>query len=76
MNEKPENPAAFAACCADAGQSWMQEGMTLRDYFAAAALQGIIAGKEHFHPRQGQAYKENLAELAYIYADAMLKARA
>jgi hypothetical protein len=45
------------------------DGMTLRDYFAAAALQGMlsdacIAGSDL-----------QLAENAYSYADAMLKAR-
>jgi len=41
----------------------------LRDYFAAKALQGMLAD----HTRDG--YKSDFAELAYGYADAMLKAR-
>jgi hypothetical protein len=49
------------------------EGMTLRDYFAAKAMQGIIAseqpGDEEF------ATPEMYARDAYKYADAMLKAR-
>jgi hypothetical protein len=48
-------------------------GMTLRDYFAAKAMQGIIAseqpGDENF------ATLEMYARDAYKYADAMLKAR-
>jgi hypothetical protein len=47
--------------------------MTLRDYFAAKAMQGIIAseqpGDEEF------ATLEMCAHDAYKYADAMLKAR-
>jgi hypothetical protein len=43
------------------------EGMTLRDYFAAKAMQ-TLASYEEFEPEQA-------AEKAYQYADAMLKAR-
>lgn len=44
-----------------------QEGMTLRDYFAAKALQGILHDSDVFWA--------GAAPLAYEYADAMLKAR-
>jgi hypothetical protein len=43
------------------------EGMTLRDYFAAKALQGILNDADVFW--------DKAAPLAYQYADAMLKAR-
>jgi hypothetical protein len=47
-------------------------GMTLRDYFAAAALRGYMANPEfcmgHDSPR-------NVAANCYDYADAMLAAR-
>jgi hypothetical protein len=43
--------------------------MTLRDYFAAAALQGILA-----NPNAGNDDLVQAAD-AYIMADAMLKAR-
>ena len=49
--------------------SWEQEGMTLRDYFAAAALQGLIST-----PDTGGSPGE-FAKSAYDYADAMLEAR-
>ena len=45
--------------------------MTLRDYFAARALQGLMANKSnplHFNPEDDAAY-------VYRIADAMLKAR-
>lgn len=43
-------------------------GMTLRDYFAAAAMQGYIVGTEK--PRA-----EVMARVAYEVADAMIKER-
>jgi hypothetical protein len=46
--------------------------MTLRDYFAAKAMQGMNA-RDGFDA--GQASPEQRAKLAYIEADAMLKAR-
>lgn len=45
------------------------DGMTLRDYFAAKALQGLLACPEV----RGEVWE--FVELAYQYADAMLKAR-
>ena len=47
-------------------------GMTMRDYFAAKAMQGMNA-RDGFDA--GQASPEQRATLAYIEADAMLKAR-
>ena len=47
------------------------EGMTLRDYFAAKAMQGFMANKSnpmHYQPEED-------AQWAYMIADAMLKAR-
>jgi hypothetical protein len=49
-----------------------REGMSLRDYFAAAALFGMNA-RDGFDP--GQATPEQRASLAYIEADAMLAER-
>jgi hypothetical protein len=50
-------------------------GMTLRDYFAAKALQGMLSVVEV----QAQVGKgvtmENVANASYEWADAMLKAR-
>jgi hypothetical protein len=47
----------------------MNTGMTLRDYFAAKALQGILTDAEI-----AMGISE-IAELAYKYADAMMAAR-
>ena len=46
------------------------EGMSLRDYFAAKAMQGMV-GREVSDPSRIEKYAEN----AYKMADAMLKAR-
>jgi len=57
----PTHPDAPLSC----------DGMTLRDYFAAKAMQGFMANKAnpmHFQP-------EDDASWAYSIADAMLKAR-
>ena len=45
-------------------------GMSLRDYFAAAALQGMLA-----YPMPGNPKPEVIAGWAYAQADAMLAAR-
>jgi len=46
------------------------QGMTLRDYFAAKAMQGMLAC-----PVQPQSGADLYARDAYFVADAMLKAR-
>jgi len=48
-----------------------QNGMSLRDYFAAKAMQGFMANKSN--PMRFQ--PEDDANWAYSIADAMLKAR-
>ncbi len=61
MNNPPAFPSVFDH----------ERGMTLRDYFAAKAMQGFMANKSnpmHFQP-------ENDANWAYSIADAMLRAR-
>lgn len=49
----------------------VSEGLVLRDYFAAAALQALLQGDRERTPERHQRY----AEQAYEYADAMIKAR-
>lgn len=46
-------------------------GMTLRDYFAANAMQAHMVGRGEF----ADSNKRTIAECAYDMADAMLKAR-
>ena len=50
-----------------------QKGLSLRDYFAAAALQGLLACPSDATPNE--TWPTFLSELAYQYADAMLEAR-
>ena len=65
-----------------------EQGMTLRDYFAAKAMQSLIEktelliqavledGTHHGTPEELMAkHKAGICESAYTYADAMLKAR-
>ena len=47
-----------------------KEGMTLRDYFAAKALQGMLAENGG-----GALANDKLADYAYNIADEMLRAR-
>lgn len=46
-----------------------EEGMDLRDYFAAKAMQGFAADPEV------SASAKEIALMAYMWADAMIKAR-
>lgn len=48
----------------------VQYGMTLRDYFAAKAMTGLLTAEI-----VGEYSNEHVAEIAYRIADAMLKAR-
>ena len=57
----------------DAVQS-LHIGMTLRDYFAAKAMQGWLSTYGADVPQQA-VLAENIAMLAYQIADAMLKER-
>ncbi len=55
-----------------------EEGMSLRDYFAAKAMQAMISkhGREDDNPGFfDYATDDSIAKCAYIYADAMLEAR-
>lgn len=60
MTDKPNNPPAFP-------QHLNSGGLTMRDYFAAAALTGLIAQKN--------CILYDAVAFAYTTADIMLKAR-
>jgi|Laugrespbdmm15sn_2_1035079.scaffolds.fasta_scaffold27407_2 hypothetical protein len=59
----PSDQPAFPTL-ADNGHLMTQDGMTLRDYFAAKAMQALIQRDER-----------DIAWEAYRFADEMLKAR-
>jgi hypothetical protein len=77
-----KNPPAFPVGLEAFGED--KVGMTLRDYFAAKAMQGMLAAKG-WHPDfmfptdfnfdAGQRAANAVAVAAYQYADAMMKAR-
>ena len=50
----------------------MTEGLTMRDYFAAKAMQGELASQS---PENEYTNLDALAALSYRVADAMLRAR-
>lgn len=72
MSEIEDGGPAFPGPDQTEKRKNIHEGMTLRDYFAAKAMQGMMT-RDGFDP--GQATPEQRATLAYIEADAMLKAR-
>jgi hypothetical protein len=67
------NTGGPAFPCPETEKHYKDEGMTLRDYFAAKAMQGILAGT---HPIVKETEPlPTVARVAYAQADAMLKAR-
>jgi hypothetical protein len=65
-------PAFPASYYTDDGEWVKRDGMTLRDYFAAKAVQGLLSGLL----ANGQdIHWSEIARNAYWQADAMLKAR-
>ena len=67
---KTNNPSAFSWCGNLNETPFTNLGMSLRDYFAASALQGICASGP-----TPDFTDECLAREAYNLADAMLRAR-
>lgn len=73
------NPHAFPSPgvvidhCSAQQQQGAYEGMSLRDYFAAQAMQGYFSRPELLHEVGNDT---NLAKEAYALADAMLAERA
>ena len=75
--KKPKNPLAFPCVgYGPADDSYLQEGMTLRDYFAAKAMQAIIIKHDAAGSSGGlRNHLSDLAKWAYEDAEAMLKER-
>ena len=71
MNEPISGEKAAFPWPKDQSQHLFSLGMTLRDYFAAEALQGILG-----NPESNRNWDEfDVAKFCYYQADAMLKAR-
>lgn len=65
-------------CNGEVIDSEMEPGMTLRDYFAAAALQGLLSGYLHRAKLDNDGalmIPESIYETAYRSADEMLIAK-
>ena len=67
--EKINNPRAFPWCGDLNDCSTINFGMTLRDYLAAKAMQGMVAARDRPSVR-------TIVEYSYKIADDMLKERA
>jgi len=63
---------AFPQFVLSNGGAYIEGGMTLRDYFASKAMQGILTATLTPNTVWSQ---DEAAETAYNVADAMLKAR-
>jgi hypothetical protein len=72
MEGEMSNPPAFPSSIDNGETVKYMLGMTLRDYFAAKAMQAILNEDPNYH----QKYEFlDLADFSYKCADAMLKAR-
>ena len=72
------NPPAFPLTSNWLGGLRHLNGMTLRDYMAAKALQGMFANPDDSHENYDLSYDDYVKEIAscaYKMADAMLAAR-
>jgi len=70
MSKKDGGPAFPGVTWITQGDNKNPEGMTLRDYFAAKAMTGMLSGYE-----ADQFKNPQLAQWSYQIADEMLKAR-
>ncbi len=70
MRDNP-NPPAYPVDC-NTNPDSDAAGMTLRDWFAGMALQGLIVACDKFDELTNE---RDAARMAYRQADAMLKAR-
>jgi len=53
------------------GHTFLNDGMTLRDYFASKAIQGYMTGRDFQNIRT----LDDISKASYNLADAMLKQR-
>ena len=81
-DNKPSNPMAFATASPSCSKydGVLQEGMTLRDYFANSAMQGIMTNQDFLilvlkQANGLEASNIAISKEAYGLADAMLKQR-
>ena len=76
MSEKDGGPAFPSEGEGHGNPKYHSPGMSLRDYFAAAALTGIMARMHESIQHVGSdTFPSNISTHAYRIADALLKAR-
>jgi hypothetical protein len=83
MSTKDTGGPAFPGTQVDGGSDsigckdgiWHFPGMTLRDYFAAKAMQSLIDSNRYSGVIGVNCYEHTLSSLAYKMADAMLAER-
>lgn len=69
-----KNTGGPAFPCHPGIENPIYDGMTLRDYFAAKAMEGILASNTE-HEHEDAHIFDAIAEASYKQADAMLEAR-
>lgn len=74
MSEKDNGGPAFPIITPDMPVEG-SGGITIRDYFAAKAMQGVLGWDGGWTKIGSETWSEALARQAYEYADAMLQAR-
>jgi len=75
-NDPINNPPAFPLLYDGReinSNSFVNNGMTLRDYFAAKAMQSLLSNMSSEASRF--TFEERISKIAFMYADAMLKER-
>jgi hypothetical protein len=72
MNPKDTSSPAFPTTT-DNGVNFWEYGMTLRDYFAAKAMQAHVSDSRS--DRAAHKFQRDVSIIAYQQADAMLEAR-
>jgi hypothetical protein len=75
---KDKNTPAFPFVAEDESGMMINMGMSLRDYFAAKAMQGLIAHEQkasHLSGANIGDFDARVAFAAYRYADAMMSRR-
>lgn len=83
MSQQHDGGPAFPAAAIGETHQINREGMTMRDYFAAKAMQIYLQEQRRdrreieggISPFTDTFSDQDVAELAYLMADAMLKAR-
>lgn len=73
-NKKSNNPNAFP-CVGPNSTPIGSQGMTLRDYFAAKAMQSLITNAEKWNYTSYSNIPKSVAKDSFILADEMLKQR-